>query len=218
MIKVYGTPVSNYSNMVTTTLLEKGIEFVEITTMPNSDLLIGKSPMGKVPCVEINGHFLSETATILDYIEKSYPNPPLYPADAIAKAKVRELARIIELYFELVLRRLYPTVFFGAPRDDTIVSAVKPQIEKGILALNELAKFGPYLAGSEFGIADIYAYNSFGYGNKVTQSIYDLDLTAAIPGLSEAFAAISARDSVKKVDSAQQQALAELMAQRQEAG
>ena len=66
MIKLYGFTVSNYFNMVKMALLEKGIEFDFVDTMPSQENdYLAKSPMGKVPCIETEHGFLSETSVIM---------------------------------------------------------------------------------------------------------------------------------------------------------
>ena len=219
MIKLYGVSLSNYTNMVKTVLLEKGIEFEQVDTMPSDEAeLRKKSPMGKVPAIEVDGKFISETSAILDYLDDIQPNPPLYPADPMEKAKVKEMIRVVELYVELALRRHFAHLFFGEEQNEAATAEVKPVVEKGLSALNQLVSFGPYLAGAQYTAADIYAYNSFGYGNMASQAIYDWDIMEAVPGLKEAFGAIAAREVVKQVDAAQKQALADFQAQQQAAG
>ncbi len=217
MIKVYGIPLSNYTNMVEVTLREKGIEFEVVPVMPGDESLSGKSPMGKVPCIEVDGQYVSETTAILDYLDDISPQPPLYPSDPLARAKVKEMVRVIELYVELPVRRHYDTVFFGGALNDTAVTEVKPVLEKAVKALAELGSFAPYLAGSEFSIADIYAYYTFGYCNMTSQAVYQWDIVDAVPGLKDSLATTAAREAVKQVDALQQQALAQFQAQQKSA-
>jgi glutathione S-transferase len=214
MIKLYGFAVSNYYNMVKLTLEEKGIAYQEVSAMPSQERdYTSKSPMGKVPCIETDGKFLSETAAILDYLEELKPTPRLYPADPFARAKNREMIRIIELYVELAARRHFPHLFFGAPLNQTAVEEVKPSIEKGVASLKQLAVMKPFLAGAELSYADIYAYHTFPYANMVTQKLYNWDIVAAVPGLKEALAAVGSRATSKKVDADQQAAMAAFAAQ-----
>jgi len=50
MLKLYGFPVSNYTNMVQLALLEKGVPFEYVLTTPDqSATTLAKSPRGKVP-------------------------------------------------------------------------------------------------------------------------------------------------------------------------
>ncbi len=209
MIKLYGFAVSNYYNMVKQTLEEKAISYEEISAIPSQgDEFKAKSPMGKVPCIETDHGFISETAAILDYLEESYPNPRLFPAEVFARSKVREIMRITELYIELPARRHFQHLFFSTPRNDAAFTEVKPILENGVSALSHLVKPAPFLCGAEMTYADIYAYHTFGYANAVTTKLYDWDIIAAIPGLKASLAAMAARPSTKRVDADQQAMMA----------
>jgi glutathione S-transferase len=215
LIKLYGFAVSNYYNMVKLALEEKGIAYQEVATMPSQESdYKAKSPMGKVPCIETESGFLSETGAILDYLEELKPTPHLYPNDRFARAKTREMMRIIELYVELPARRHFGHLFFGAPRNEAAFEEVKPVIEGGVNALKQIAQCTPYLCGAELTMADIYACQTFPYANMVTQKLYDLDIVAAIPSLKGALDAVAARPTAKKVDADQQAGLAAFMAQQ----
>ena len=70
MIKLHGMPLSNYYNVVKCVMLEQGIPFEEINVRPSQDQdYLSKSPMGKVPCMETDEGFLTETAVMLEFIE-----------------------------------------------------------------------------------------------------------------------------------------------------
>ena len=213
MIKLYGFRVSNYYNMLRWAMLEKGIEFEEVHTMPSQDPeYLAKSPMGKVPSIEVDGTFLCETVVILDYLEDAFPAAPLLPADPLARAKAREIVRVCELYIELSARRHYSHLFFGDEINETAVAEVKPVMEKGIRALNQLANFDPFITGSEFTFADIIAYQSFVYPANVAQAFYDWDIIADVKGLAESRELISKREHCQTVDADWQAALTEFQA------
>jgi len=213
MIKLNGIPVSNYYNMVKLTMMEKGIDFEEVTNPASQESAYKqKSPMGKMPFIETDAGCLSETSAILDYLEAIKPSPSLYPADPFAKAKTQEVMRILEHYIELAGRRHYGHVFFKGPKSDAAVEEVRPVIENGLAALKQLCSFGPYLMGSEFSYADIVAHNTFGYANATTQAVYGWDIVAEVPGLGDALAATAARETTQKVDADQQAALQAFLA------
>ena len=119
MYRLYGFSLSNYYNLVKLTLLEKGLPFEEVPVFPPpKPEFLQKSPLGKIPCLEIEaGRYLSESQVILDYLEDTHPEPALYPEDPYARAKVRELMRVMELYLELPARRLYAQAFFRRHRE-----------------------------------------------------------------------------------------------------
>ena len=50
---------------------------------------------GLVPSLEVNGHILSQSLAIIDYLDEAYPTPPLLPQDALLKADVRSMALIV---------------------------------------------------------------------------------------------------------------------------
>tara|TARA_R110002072_G_scaffold170552_2_gene324102 strand:+ start:12525 stop:13142 length:618 start_codon:yes stop_codon:yes gene_type:complete len=204
MIKLYGFPISNYYNMVKMTLLEKGIEFEEVIVKPNQQAdYLACSPMGKVPCLETDQGFLTETGVIIDYLDDLGQGPSFYPAEPFEKAKVRELIRYLELYIELPARRLYGDVFFGRPASDTEKQSVRKELEKGFAALRRLAHYSPYIAGSDMTYADFYFMFSVGLVTRVTKKALDWDVFGTEPGIRELLDLIGQRDSVKTIQAAQ---------------
>ena len=70
MIKLVGTPLSNYVATVRAALLAKNLEFTEIDQMPvQEENHLKSSPMGKVPFIETNHGVLTEVNVIFDYLE-----------------------------------------------------------------------------------------------------------------------------------------------------
>jgi len=215
MMKLYGFPMSNYYNMAKIALLEKGIAFEEVATMPSQEAeFLAKSPLGKVPCLDTGHGCLVESSAILEYIEECEGGPALLPKDQQARAVVRSLCRINELYIELPARRHYPHLFFGAPKDEHALEEAKPVMERGVAALNAMAKFGPFIAGDQFSLADIVAYESFGYASAVASAMYDWDIVGAVDGLKASRDAVAARASVQQVDAALNEAMAAFQAEQ----
>jgi len=200
MLKLYGFALSNYYNVVKTALLEKGIDFEEVLTrLPAEQDFLARSPMGKVPCLETPQGALSESQVILDYLEDLQPEPRLYPADAFARAKVRELLRIIELYLELPARRLYPEAFFGGKISEQTKEEVRPALEKGVAALLRLARFEPFIAGNDFSYADIAAVIHLPIVRDASKRIYGEEVLAPLPDLAGYLQRIRERPSLQRV-------------------
>ena len=73
--------------------------------------------MGKMPSIDVDGVYLSESLAIINYLEKIQPEPALLPADPIKSAKAVELAALhIKLDVELAARRLLPAAYLEQPR------------------------------------------------------------------------------------------------------
>jgi glutathione S-transferase len=211
MIRLHGIPISNYYNSVKLALIEKQMAFEEVNVFPGRDPeILTASPMGKVPWIDIDGAPLTEKNVIFDYLEDTQPQPPLYPSDPYARAKTKELIRVVELYLDAPARRHIMAVYFGKPVDDVVFKQVRPQLEFGLEALTRLANFSPYIAGDAFTFADIAAYFQIGFANLHTQQIYDWDITTAVPGLGDYLAMLRERASVAAVDDVMQAAMAKM--------
>jgi len=199
MIKLHGFPLSNYFNMVKAAMIEKGLDFEEVAAPPSQEPdFLAKSPMGKVPCIEVDGQFLSESIPILEYLEELPDTRAFLPDDMFQRAKVRELSQALELNIELVARRGLAAAF-GRDVSDDVKKGMKRDLPKGCAALTRLAKFSPWIAGDEFTYADFVGYFSLILANQLSTMNIELDLFELIPGSAEWFARVGDLDSVKQV-------------------
>ncbi len=211
MLKLHGAPLSNYYNIVKTALIEKGIAYEAVLTMPSQDPgYLARSSMGKIPCIETEAGFLAETHAILDYLEDLKPTPALLPADPFARAKVRELVQSMELYVELVARRGIGFLF-GREVPQEVKDALAKELPKGIAAISKLVKFSPWIAGNQFTYADLFGYWTFALAGMSAKHNLGTDLLAQIPGAQAWFDAVAARPSI-------QQAIADQAAARKARG
>ena len=202
MLKLCGMRLSNYHNKILIALYEKGIPFEEDCNVRPSQQpeYLGLSPMGKVPYAEVNGALLCESEVILEYLEEAYPQKPLLPKDPLARAKVRELVTVMELHVELVARRLYAGLFSSAPLSDGAKQSVEKELAKGIRALKALAKFSPYVAGSQFTVADCAAAVHFPLISLATKAAYGRDFLEEIPQVKPYLKMLGERPAVAKVN------------------
>jgi glutathione S-transferase len=181
MITLCGFTLSNYYNKVKLVLLEKGVPFVEerVGTGSQDEAVLAATPLGKIPFIRVDGHTLCESQVIVDYLEARYPSPALLPADPLAAAKVREIAWFVDQHLELVARELYAQAFFGGTVSDTTQARVRKQLAKNITAFKRLARFGPYLAGSTFTLADCSGWVSLPLVALASKNVLGEDLLAA---------------------------------------
>lgn len=213
-MKLHGIALSNYYNMAKHAVMLKGVECEFVTTRPSQEPdFLAKSPMGKVPLLETKQGFLSETDAILDYLDEACPGPKLFPQDAFAKAKVRQLMKVQELYVETPAHNLIGALF-GREVPPHVKEASQPDARKGLAALGRLAKFEPWIAGSEFTAADIFVFYSFVLSNRITQLVYGWDMLLELPGSNDWFRRFEELDLAQQV-LADSRAAAESLAARQ---
>ncbi len=53
------------------------------------------NPQGLVPTLDENGHILSQSIAIIEYLEDICPTPPLLPQNPLSRAQVRSLAMLV---------------------------------------------------------------------------------------------------------------------------
>jgi glutathione S-transferase len=202
MIRLCGFHVSNYHNKARLALLEKGIAFEEDASCRPSqkDDWIARSPMGKVPILEVNGTTLTESQVICEYLEDAYPEKPLYPKDPIARAKVRELITHIEWHMEMVARRLYAQAFFGGTVSDEVKQAVEKDLTRGVRTLKVLARFEPFIAGKDLTLADCVAFVHLPLVSLSSKLVLGRDMLEGLPQMKDYIKTLRARPAFARVD------------------
>ncbi len=180
MLTLCGFGASNYYNKVKLVLLEKGIAFDEdLKWVGQVDL--DASPLGKVPYLKTDAGTLCESAVMVEYLEHKYTAHPLLPQDPFAAAKSRELHIFLDLHLELVASELYAEAFFGGKVSDAVKEKVGKQLQKNVAAFAKLAKFEPFIGGSELTLADCAAAVNLPLVTAVSKTIYGNDFLADLP-------------------------------------
>ena len=55
----------------------------------------GVYPQGLLPTLLADGHALSQSLAIMEYLDETRPGPPLLPSDPLGRARVRSLAQLV---------------------------------------------------------------------------------------------------------------------------
>jgi len=145
MATLYDAPRCPYCARVRIVLAEKDVpyETVVIDLNDKPAWLYVKNPAGKVPVLEEDDWCLPESAVIDEYLEERFPDPPLLPADAAARAAARLL-----IFRHDDLSRPHYAFRRGEPGAEAELSAV-------LAGLDALLLSQPFLTGSAFGLADV---------------------------------------------------------------
>ena len=180
MLTLCGFGASNYYNKVKLVLLEKDIAFDEDLKWVGQ-VELDASPLGKVPYLKTDEGTLCESAVMVEYLEHKYSAHPLLPKDPFAAAKARELHIFLDLHLELVARELYAEAFFGGKVSDAVKEQVGKQLQKNVAAFAKVAKFEPFIGGSELTLADCAAAVNLPLVTAVSKTIYGNDFLADLP-------------------------------------
>lgn len=204
MLILHGFSSSNYYNVAKLALLEKGLPFEEALVYSGAGEnyrpdFLDHSPLGKVPCLQTDQGFISESRCIVDYLERTYPEQPLYPASSFEVAKLLELTQVIDLYLELTARRVLTNYFTRNPAADNIASEVRSVLTKGAKALKQLASFDQFILGDRFTAADIAATLHFPLVRTIGSKVLNFDPLAEVPGLLQYLERMEQRPTVQRI-------------------
>ncbi len=164
MPKLYGINLSPFVRKVRVALAEKGIAYEHEPIIPvNVSAEYKKiSPLGKVPAYTDGDRTLADSSVICAYLERTHPQPPLYPSDTY------EFARA--LWFEeygdgalvqitgpkIFFQRVVQPKFFNQPCDEAMVQkAVTEELPPLFDYLESQVGEGGVIAGNHFSIGDI---------------------------------------------------------------
>jgi maleylpyruvate isomerase len=118
------------------------------------------NPIRAVPSLELApGQALFESMAIIEYLEETYPEPPLLPSDPLAKARVRSMAQLVACEIHplnnlRVLRYLSRELKVDEPARDRWYAH---WIHEGFQALEPmLPETGSFSYGSSPTIADLF--------------------------------------------------------------
>jgi glutathione S-transferase/RNA polymerase-associated protein len=107
MTRVYEHPLSPYAQKVKIALREKGVDF-EVATPGGlgaggvAGEFLAANPRAEVPVLIDGGTAVFDSTVILEYIEDRWPRPPLLPAGAAERARVRMIEEVMDTHYEAV--------------------------------------------------------------------------------------------------------------------
>ena len=128
-----------------------------------------RSPMGYVPCLLVDGRPYIESVAIIELLDELFPEPPLYPKDPFARARVRSLVEVINAGTQ-PLQNLNVLVHLSPEKEPRIAWA-QHYIRRGFAAFESLLALiegegvrGPFAYGASLTAADAFlvpmVYNS----------------------------------------------------------
>ena len=144
-----------------------------------------RSPIGYVPALEIDGQMMTQSMAILEYLEASYPDPALLPADPAEAARLRAIAYAIAMDIHpicnLNVTNHHAAAFDG---DDSAKDAWMVHfMTRGLAAVEVMAdhpRTGPFLHGEAPGMADCVLVPQLYNARRRNMDLADMPRLAAI--------------------------------------
>jgi glutathione S-transferase len=161
-LELYSTALCPFAHRSRLTLAEKGIPFrlIEIDLHNKPANFLNISPYGKVPVLKHGEHCLWESAIINEYLEETFPEPPLLPEEPILRAQAR-------IWINFADTRLFASsarLLYG--REPQSHAMLLEELSGHLLfmeqqGLQKLSVDGPYWLGDTFSLVDLTYYPWF---------------------------------------------------------
>lgn len=116
------------------------------------------NPQARVPVLELpGGDVLIQSSAILEYLEETVPEPPMLPADSVARAKVRGVAAIIGCDMHPLNNvAVLNTLRRSGLNDAAVLAWIAQWITQGFTAVEQLIGDQGWCFGLAPGLADVY--------------------------------------------------------------
>ncbi len=176
-------------------LNERGVAFevVYIDLADKPDWFLKLSPLGKVPVLKIERDgaepaILFESTVILQYLDETLPGTPLFPQDALDRARQRAWIE----YAGALLGDLFR---LGRAKDEASLDEARAAVTARLQPLEAEVK-GPFFAGDAFSAVDVVYAPAFRQVDAL-ESLRPLHLLDDLPKLDTWRQALARRPSVR---------------------
>jgi glutathione S-transferase len=197
-IQIYSAVLCPFAHRVRLVLLEKGVRFelIEIDPQNKPANFLEISPYGKVPVLIHGDNRVWESAIVNEYLEETFPDPPLLPTEPIQRAQAR-------IWINFADTRLFAAsgkLLYGR---DSQPAAILNELTEHLLFIERegLAKISdrePYWLGSELSLVDLTFYPWFEQIN-VLEHFRGLQIPPGLDRLQQWQAAVAEREEVRSI-------------------
>lgn len=164
-IALYEHPLSPYAQKIRILLREKNLPF-ELATPANVGSgasgggLADLNPRLEVPALTHNGRTYFDSTIILEYLEETFPNPPMMPKEPADRARARMIEEVCDTHWEAINWGLGEVRFFGRGGETLgpqLRAAAEAQLAHLYAWLDGELGGAQWLNGDRFGWADLAA-------------------------------------------------------------
>ena len=157
VIRVFRIPLSTNVERVALALAYKGVEVEWVDVDPDDRTpVVELSGQALVPVLEADGEVVADSTRILEWLERRFPEPALYPRNAARRAEVEIFVDWFNRVWKRTPNELVDLIERGA-WDPTRVEELGREITASLEVFEALLDGRGYLMG-EFGVADCAAF------------------------------------------------------------
>ena len=159
-VVLYGINLSTFTRKVRLALLEKEVGHrFEVAPM-GSPKVRSLHPLGKIPVIEHAGVAIPDSSVIVAYLERVWPERPLYPADAVSFARALWLeeyadTRLREATLPYFSENVVKPVFQGKPGDPAALAAAATVRDETFTFLERELPDSGFAVGQALSVADV---------------------------------------------------------------
>ncbi|MGB0497735.1 MAG: glutathione S-transferase family protein [Rubricella sp.] len=201
MRRLFHLPLSPYSRKVRLVLNEKRIEGVDLVIEKpwerRMDFLV-LNPAARVPVLQFDGHTISDSVAIVEFLEEIAPEVPLLPRKPAARAEARRLAQWFDDKFakevtdNLLHERVTKKLMKKGHPEGARIRAGATNIKHHLDYMGWLLERRHWLAGEDLTIADFAAAAHL----SCLDYISDVDWSRA-PSVKDWYARIKSRPAFR---------------------
>lgn len=189
-------PLCPFVQRAAIVLLEKGVEFdrINVDLSAKPDWFLALSPTGKVPVLKVRqanaeDAILFESVVICEYLNETQGGTPMYPVDALSRARHRA-------WIEFATQTFAEGWQFLHARDSATADTKRAAFREQLGKLESEMSIGPFFAGAAFGMVDVVYAPLFRYFGIIDETVAH-QIFDGLPRISAWRTALAARPSVR---------------------
>jgi maleylpyruvate isomerase len=157
-LRLFAIPFSTNVERVALALGHKRLE-AELVLCDPADRapIVAVSGQPLVPVLDDGGTIVTDSSGIIEYLERQYPQRPLFPADPSHQVRMR----IFIDWFDRVWKHPPNAIeqeLVAARPDAARIDSLSAEMQQWLGWFEQLLEPGPYLFGEQFSAADCAAY------------------------------------------------------------
>ncbi|MDX1491562.1 MAG: glutathione S-transferase family protein [Pseudohongiellaceae bacterium] len=202
MYTIYGTASFNAMKIVAVAQelgLDYNFKYLNLAKGENqTPEHLKRHPWGKIPVLEHDGMTLFESEAICRYLARVNDNA-LYSADPKQAARIDQMMDTFNTHIgkwmaTFFWEELVCPIHLGRPANEETIAEAREWLDKQLPYIDQTLADNTYLGGSDFSIADPFAYAYF----QIHEST-SIDLSA-FPNIQRWYEQVSSRPAMKAAD------------------